>query len=116
MAKLETKPTIQDFQRFVHELEEEKGELRDTQMRKCIRMKEDVIELLQAIRGRDIVYSPKRMSLGDVEMELVHILISLCAIANRYHIDLEKAFRLNLRMNVAGYLQPALQACGRRVQ
>lgn len=116
MAILETKPTIQDIQRFVHKLEEEKGELADSQMRKCIRMREDVLELLQAIRSRDIVYSPKRMSLADVEKELVDILISLCSIANRYHIDLENAFRLNLRMKSVKYLQPALQIRGGRSQ
>ena len=56
-------------------------------------------ELFQALRKKiriNIDHDPK---FGSVDEELADILFHLCSIANRFKIDLEKAFRNKEQIN-----------------
>ena len=60
---------------------------------------EEVGELFKAIRKKEDIKVDLNSKIGSVEEELADILIYLCAIANRYDIDLEKAFREKEEIN-----------------
>ena len=60
---------------------------------------EEVGELFKAIRKSENIKIDKNSSVGEVSHELVDVLIYLCAIDNRYDIDLEEAFRSKEEIN-----------------
>lgn len=94
MLTLPPKPTIKDFQKYVQELEAERGFQDQNTIQKCLLLGEEVGELFKAIRKNETGLRVDGTSkIGTVEEELVDILIYLFAIANRHGIDLEKAFR-----------------------
>jgi NTP pyrophosphatase (non-canonical NTP hydrolase) len=86
--------SMRDLQKYVAELEAERGFLNDTVAQKCILLGEEVGELFRAIRraeGVSIDVHDQR----DINPshELADILIVLATIANRLQIDLEDALR-----------------------
>jgi len=96
---LPEKPTFKDFQHYVHQLENERGFLDDNVLQKCLLLGEEIGELFKTIR-KDIgakVDNDSRFK--NIEHELADILVILCTIANRYKIDLEKAFREKEEIN-----------------
>jgi len=93
MPNLNEHPTLADFQRYVAELETERG-FEDQSVRdKCLLLGEEIGELFKAVRKAEGLKIDVSSQFGTVPEELADIFIYLCAIANRYDIDLEIAFR-----------------------
>lgn len=93
MLLLREKPTLSDFQDYVKELEKERGFSDDPVLQKCLLLGEEVGELFRAIRKKEKLKIDSHSTYGTIPEELADVFIYLCAIANRYDIDLEKAFR-----------------------
>ena len=93
MPKLNEHPTLADFQRYVAELEMERGFEDQTVRDKCLLLGEEIGELFKAIRRADGLKVDHESTFGEIGDELADVLIYLCAIANRCDVDLEAAFR-----------------------
>ena len=98
MPELRT-ATLQAFQQYVRELELERGFDHQTVIEKCLLLGEEVGELFKAIRKTERIKIDTNSQKHEVGNELADILIYLCAIANRYNIDLETAFREKEEIN-----------------
>lgn len=100
MLTLPSNPTIKDIQIYVQELETERGFLDQEAEHKCLLLGEEIGELFKAIRK----YHTKlridpASNVGTIEEELADILIYISAIANKFDIDLEHAFRAKEEVN-----------------
>lgn len=93
MPSLNQKPTLSDFQQYVHELEKERGFTEQTVLQRCLMLGEEMGELFKAIRKQENMEIDHNSKFGSIEEELTDIFIFMCSIANRYNIDLEKVFR-----------------------
>lgn len=93
MLFLNEKPTLSDFQKYVHELEEERGFTEHTIIQNCLCLGEEMGELFKAVRKAENMKIDHNSKIGSIEEELADILIFVCSIANKYGINLEKAFR-----------------------
>lgn len=93
MPFLQIKPTFNDFQQYVREMENERGFSSDTVMQKCLLLGEEVGELFKTVRKDTGMTVDHGSKFSDIEHELSDIVTILCTIANRYDIDLEQAFR-----------------------
>lgn len=93
MPELKNNPTMQDFQKYVTELEEERGFTEQTVLQRSLLLGEEVGELFKAIRKSEQMGMDRKSIVGSVDEELADVLIFVCSIANRFNIDLEKAFR-----------------------
>ena len=92
MPELKANPTLADFQKYVAQLEIERGFSGQNAQTKCLLMGEEVGELFKAVRKAEGVAIDPESKTGEIGDELTDIFIYLCAIANRYNIDLEQAF------------------------
>ena len=90
---LKAQPTFKDFQEYVYELEIERGFIDQNVLQKCLLLGEETGELFKAVRKKEMIKVDQNSKIGSVDEELADIIIYLCAIANRFDIDLEKAFR-----------------------
>jgi len=98
--KLKINPILSDFQEYVKELEKERGFEHQNVIQKSLLLGEEIGELFKAIRKMEsISIDEKNSKITTVEEELADILIYVCSIANRYNIDLEKAFRNKEEIN-----------------
>ena len=94
MLTLPSDPTIKDFQRYVEQLEAERGFNDQHVAQKCLLLGEEVGELFKAVRKHEAgLRIDDKSKIGSVEEELADILIYVCAIANKSGIDMERAFR-----------------------
>ena len=93
MPTLKDHPTLAEFQQYVAELELERGFEDQTVMDKCLLLGEEIGELFKAVRHCEGLKVDPDSSIGEVKHELADVFIYVCAIANRYNIDLEQAFR-----------------------
>lgn len=84
--------TLKNLQIYVTELENERGFIDQTVLQKCLLLGEEVGELFKAIRKSEHISTDKNSHTFHVGEELADIIIYVCAIANRYDIDLEEAF------------------------
>ena len=100
MPHLAPKPTLADLQRYVAELEVERGFQGQDVVQKALLLGEEVGELFKALRKSQWLSIDPQSRVGSVSEELADILIYLCAIANRFGIQLEEAFRLKEEINV----------------
>lgn len=91
--------TLQALQKYVYELEVERGFIDQTVIQKCLLMGEEVGELFKAVRKSENLKIDNNSTTHMVADELADILIYVCAIANRYEIDLETAFREKEEIN-----------------
>ena len=90
---LKSQPTLKDFQKYVHQTEVNRGFIKQDVLSKCLMLGEEIGELFKAIRKKEKIKIDHNSKFGSVDEELADIVIYLCAIANRFNIDLEKAFR-----------------------
>jgi len=90
---LESSPTFKEYQKYVEKMEIERGFLDQTVIQKCLMLGEEVGELFKAVRKKENIKVDNNSLIGSIDEELADIIIYVCAIANRYDIDLEKAFR-----------------------
>lgn len=93
MPILKPAPTLEDLQEYVEELEKERGFTGQSSVERCLHLGEEVGELFKAVRKAEKMKIDESSKSTPVKEELADILIFLCSIANRYDIDLEKAFR-----------------------
>ena len=100
MPNLPEKPDLAEFQRYVHDLEVERGFIDQTVLMKCLMLGEETGELFKAVRKAEgIKLDHASAKVGGIDEELVDIFIFLCSIANKYGIDLEEAFRRKEEVN-----------------
>ena len=90
---LKEEAKLSDFQNYVKEMEVERAFSEQTVLQKCLMLGEEVGELFKAIRKKEAIKVDLNSKIGSIDEELADVFIYLCAIANRYDIDLEKAFR-----------------------
>lgn len=84
---------MQDFQSYVSELEQERGFTDNSVLQNSLMLGEEIGELFKAIRKAEKMRTDDSSKIHNVEEEMADVLIYICSIANRYKIDLEKAFR-----------------------
>jgi NTP pyrophosphatase (non-canonical NTP hydrolase) len=99
MPELRKKPTLTDFQRYVAELEQERGFSEQGVLKKCLLLGEEIGELFKSIRKREGISIDLGSKASTVDEELADVLIMLCSIANRLGVDLEEAFRCKEEIN-----------------
>ncbi len=92
MPELTKNPTLNNFQNYVEELENERGFSHQTIIDKCLLLGEEVGELFKAVRKSEGLAIDTNSNFTEIGDELTDIFIYLCAIANRKGIDLESAF------------------------
>ncbi|MBI5345885.1 MAG: hypothetical protein HZB76_01900 [Chlamydiae bacterium] len=83
MPTLIEKPTFTDYQKYVEELEIERGFAEQSVIQKCLMLGEEVGELCEAI-------DRKIIDVHEVGDEITDVLIFIFSIANRLGIDLAK--------------------------
>lgn len=99
MPELKQSPTLRDFQDYVTQLEKERGFTDQTVLQRSLLLGEEVGELFKAIRKAEKMGVDQKSTIGSVDEELADVLIFVCSIANRFGIDLEKAFREKEEIN-----------------
>ena len=93
MPTLNEHPMLADFQAYVAKLETERGFADQSVRDKCLLLGEEIGELFKSVRKTEGLKIDVSSQFGTVSEELADIFIYVCAIANRYGIDLEVAFR-----------------------
>ena len=99
MPDLKEQPNLKDFQKYVQQLEIERGFDDQTVIEKCLLLGEEIGELFKAVRKSEKLKIDMNSQFTSVGDELTDIFIYLCAIANRFNIDLEEAFRAKEEIN-----------------
>jgi NTP pyrophosphatase (non-canonical NTP hydrolase) len=98
MPELNPKPTLKDYQDYIIKLEQERGFSSDM-YHYTLMLGEEVGELFKAIRKSEKQHIDSQSKIGSVDEELVDVFIFVCAIANKFGIDLETAFRAKEEVN-----------------
>lgn len=100
MARLPDAPTLNDLQRYVAEVCQERGWTRDSPAEKFVLFIEEVGELAKAIRKAAGLYE-ERAKQCDIalEEEFADVLSYLLDLANCYSVNLEDAFRAKEQVN-----------------
>lgn len=100
MAELPDAPTLNDLQRYIAEVCQERGWTKDSPSEKFMLFVEEVGELAKAMRKAAGLYAerakPRDMSL---EEEFADVLSYLLDLANCFQIDLEQVFRAKEEVN-----------------
>lgn len=109
MLILKENPTLRDYQKYVTDLEIERGFQGEDVIQKCLLLSEELGELYE------VVVSPEKstrinhdQSHGSINEELADIIIMLCTVANRFDVNLEEEFK-NSGMHDKSITLPALQ-------
>ena len=99
MLPLEKSFALHDLQRYVMEMEEERGFTNRGVVQQCLLLGEEVGELFKAVRKHEKMRTSTTSITGTVDEELADVLIYVCAIANRLGVDLEEALRRKEALN-----------------
>ena len=99
MPNLKQSASLKDIQKYVVELEKERGFSGQSVIEKCLMLGEETGELFKAVRKVERIKVDPNSQIPEVSHELADILIFVCSIANRYEIDLETAFRNKEALN-----------------
>ena len=99
MPQLPDRPTLSDYQAYVVQLEQERGFSDQGVLDKCLLLGEEVGELFKAVRRSEGILIDPNSETTELAGELADIFIYLCAIATRYDVDLEGAFRAKEEIN-----------------
>ena len=97
--ELQKDSTLQDFQEYVRNLERQRGFADQTAIEKCLLLGEEMGELFKAVRKAMKLKTDVNANVGSVKEELADIFIYVCAIANRFEIDMDQAFREKEEIN-----------------
>ena len=89
---LKKNPKLKDFQKYIADMENERGLSTDI-YHYCLMLGEELGELFKSIRKAENQQIDHNSKFGSIDEELVDVFIFLCAIANKFDIDLEAAFR-----------------------
>jgi NTP pyrophosphatase (non-canonical NTP hydrolase) len=90
---------LDDLQRYVTEMEEERGFSHRDVVQQCLLLGEEVGELFKAVRKHENMRIGTTSITGTVDEELADALIYLCAIANRLGISIDEALRKKEALN-----------------
>lgn len=93
MPTLKANPTLTEIQQYVVELETERGFAEQNAIQKCLMLGEEVGELFKAIRKQEKMSVDSKSQNFSIQEEMADIIVMLCAVANRFDVNLEKAFR-----------------------
>ena len=93
MRQINHHPMLADFQSYVAQMEAERGFADQSVRDKCLLLGEEIGELFKAVRKSEGLKVDASSPVGTISEELADVFIYVCAIANRYDIDLETAFR-----------------------
>ena len=94
ILKLPNNPTLQDFQKYVKTMEEIRGFEDESILQKALLFVEEIGELFKAIRKIEGMKVDRQNSkFSEISDEMADVFIYLLALANKYNIDLETAFR-----------------------
>ncbi|MFW0862273.1 MAG: MazG nucleotide pyrophosphohydrolase domain-containing protein [Candidatus Komeilibacteria bacterium] len=99
MKPIKKDATMKDYQEYVKEMEVERGFSEQNVLDKCLILGEEVGELFKAVRKDEKIKVDHNSKFGSVDEEIADIIIMLCAVANRYGIDMEEAFRNKEEIN-----------------
>lgn len=100
MLLLSENPTLKDIQEYVRQMEVERGFDRTTSnTQSALLLGEEIGELFKAVRKAEGVRVDETSFVGTLSEELADILIYTAALANRYGVNLEQAFRDKEEMN-----------------
>ena len=99
MPELGADPTIADIQKYVRQLEDERGFTTNTIEQTALLLGEEVGELFKALRKHQNMPVDANSHVREVDGELADVLIYVCALANRADVDLETAFRAKEEVN-----------------
>src|SRR5437870_983821 len=100
MAHLEEHPTLKDLQGYAQEFCKEKGFDRGTYLDDFLLFSEEVGELAKGMREAKKLRIEKTASKNiELEREFADVFHYLLNLANRFDIDLEKAFREKALVN-----------------
>ena len=97
--ELHKDPTLKEFQEYVKNLEQQRGFADQTAIEKCLLLGEEMGELFKAVRKAMKLKTDVNANVGSVKEELADIFIYVCAIANRFEIDMDQAFREKEEIN-----------------
>ena len=95
---LKKNPQLKDFLQFIKDQENERGYSTDI-FHYCLMLGEEFGELFKSIRKYEGQTIDHKSKIGSIDEELADVFIFLCAIANKYNVDLEKAFRDKWEVN-----------------
>ncbi|HLJ80743.1 MAG TPA: MazG nucleotide pyrophosphohydrolase domain-containing protein [Ktedonobacterales bacterium] len=100
MAHLPDAPTLNDLQRYVAEVCQERGWTKDSPAEKFVLFIEEVGELAKAMRKKAGLYE-ERAKQRDIalEEEFADVLSYLLDLANCYSVNLEDALRAKEQVN-----------------
>ncbi len=102
MAYLPEHPTLRDLQKYIDDVCQERGWMKDTYSEKFLLFIEEVGELAKAIRQVKGLYGEKaKQNKVTLEEEFADVLSYLLDLANCFQVDLEKAFREKEQVNQA---------------
>lgn len=84
---------LSELQRYVADMERERGFTDRSARDQCLLLGEEVGELFKAVRKHEQLPIDAASIVGTVDEELADVLIFLCGIANRYGVSLEQALQ-----------------------
>ena len=93
MTKLRDNPSLRDIQEYILKGGVELGFDKLNAIQRCLMLGEEVGELFKSIRNHENIKIDKNARTDTIENELADVLKQVCAIANYFNIDLEKAFK-----------------------
>jgi NTP pyrophosphatase (non-canonical NTP hydrolase) len=99
MIPLKQSTALDDVQRYVASMEEERGFSHRDVISQCLLLGEEVGELFKAVRKHEKMRVDPNSRIANVEEELADVLIYLCAIANRLDVSLDEALRKKEAIN-----------------
>lgn len=109
MPELAPSASLAQFQTYVRELETERGFTANTVEQTSLLLGEEIGELFKAIRKQQKMAVDANSRVGNVDEELADVLIYVLALANRFSIDMEDAFRKKEEVNKNRSWRPAAQ-------
>lgn len=92
-------PSLETLQRYVAEMEKERGFFDSTIIEQCLKLAEETGEVCKAVRKHSSLSIDPASTTGTIGDELADVLIYVAAIANRAGVDLSEALRAKERIN-----------------
>lgn len=99
MLPLKHPSDLDDLQRYVAQMELERGFSHRDVLQQCLLLGEEIGELFKAVRKHQKLRVGTTSVTGTVDEELADVLIYVCAIANRLGVNLSEAFRRKEELN-----------------
>lgn len=97
---LKKAPTLSDIQAYIKKMESIRGfDKTSSNIQTAFQLGEEMGELFKAVRKAENMRVDNQSRFTNIEEELADILIYISALANRYGVDLEKAFREKEEIN-----------------